>query len=107
MVVAAHVAEAAPKRSNLVERLLTAAVLVPFVLWLLYLAPSWAFPVVAALTALGGVWELSAMVAPGHGLMRLWTVGATASVIATLWAGRVDPWYRSGPVAVCRGQLTM
>jgi phosphatidate cytidylyltransferase len=83
--------QAAPKRSNLAERLLTAAVVAPFLLWTLYLGPSWAFPIVVGLTALLGAAELFAMVAPRHGLTMLWGVAATAGVITTLWAGRVDP----------------
>lgn len=58
--------DAKPKgASNLTIRLLTAVVMVPVLLALLYLAPLWGF---LALVAFGGAvaaWELFAMVAPG------------------------------------------
>jgi phosphatidate cytidylyltransferase len=56
-------AERAP--SNLTMRLLTAAVAVPAILALLYLAPPWAFYLLALAAALVGCAELFAMTHPG------------------------------------------
>lgn len=68
----------APAKSNLALRLLTAALWVPFILWMLFLGPRLVFPGVAGLVcALGGA-ELFAMVAPGRRAYAAF--GALASV---------------------------
>jgi phosphatidate cytidylyltransferase len=73
---------------NLTLRLLTAAVWVPFILYLLFLAPRWLFPCVAALTCALGSFELFSMIAPSHLLLRLWGVVAGLCVFALF----VLPW---------------
>jgi phosphatidate cytidylyltransferase len=66
-------------RRNLALRLVTAALGVPFILWLLYEGPSWAFPAVAAFMCALAARELFAMVAPGDA--RLAVVGVPATLV--------------------------
>ena len=82
-------AEEAAARRNLALRLLTAAVGVPFLLWLLYQGPPWAFPSVAAVTCALAALELFAIIAPGDRLAAvLGTIGTLVlfAIVALPWA---------------------
>lgn len=67
-------------RGNLAQRLLTAGVTVPFLLYMLFWGPGWLFPTATVLVASVGMQELTAMVAPRNrllsafGLVSLWAV---------------------------------
>jgi phosphatidate cytidylyltransferase len=79
--------EGVAPRSNLVLRLLTAAVWAPFLLYLLYLGPSWGFPVVTAAACGLGAWELFSMLAPEHRLLRFWGVIASVGMLGVVGLG--------------------
>jgi phosphatidate cytidylyltransferase len=66
--------------SNLALRLLTAAVFAPLILYLLYLGPTWGFPLIAAIACVLGAHELFAMVAPEHAALRAFGIGASFAV---------------------------
>lgn len=76
-------AERAP--SNLAMRLLTAAVAVPAILALLYLAPSWAFYLLALPAALVGCAELFAMTHPGDRVSQAAGVLLAAAASAAVY----------------------
>ncbi len=73
-----------PARSNLVLRILTAAFFVPLIFYLLYVAPSWGFPLFAGLICAVAAHEVFAMVTPGDPLMRLWGVLSTVCVFCVV-----------------------
>ncbi len=70
--------------SNLTVRLLTAAVGIPIILWMLYLAPSWVFSCFAVLVGLVGGAELAGMTLKGQRPLQAWMVVATMGVTAVL-----------------------
>jgi phosphatidate cytidylyltransferase len=99
-------AEPARAKSNLALRLLTAAVWVPFILFLLYLAPPWAFPLVAAIVCALGAWELFTMIAPGVRLLQGFGVLASLGVFALIGVPEAQPFAGLGMIAlVCVGML--
>lgn len=74
-------------KSNLAQRLLTAAPVIPALIYLLYWAPRWVFPLVAAAVCAFAAWELFTMVAPGQRALQIW--GCLAS-LAVYWMIGVD-----------------
>jgi len=67
-----------PKTSNLAQRLLTAAVVVPVILWLLFAGPRWSWDVFVLFLALPvGAQELFAMTMPGQRLLQAWGILAS------------------------------
>jgi phosphatidate cytidylyltransferase len=72
--------EPAKGRSNLALRLVTAALLIPLLLYSLFLGPRWLFPCFTALVCGLSAIELFAMVAPQHRLIRGCGVLATLVV---------------------------
>jgi phosphatidate cytidylyltransferase len=82
--------EPAKGRSNLALRLVTAALLVPLLLYSLFLGPRWLFPCFTALVCGLSAIELFAMVAPEHRLIRGFGVAATM-VVEFQVAGLIDP----------------
>lgn len=92
--------------SNLVLRLATAAVWVPLILYLLYWAPAWGFPLAAAVVCGFGARELFAMVAPQHGVLRLWGLAASVCAVGLIAASPPTHFIVLGFVAiVCGGML--
>jgi phosphatidate cytidylyltransferase len=75
--------------SNLVMRLASAAVGVPIILSLIYIAPPWGFYLLVLAAVLVGAQELFAMTHPGDRLSQAVGVLASAVVSATVyfWAG--------------------
>ncbi len=73
--------------SNLAVRLATAAVMVPVILGLLYLAPPWAFYLLVVAVALVGVQELFSMTHPGDPVSQAFgvIVAAAASAAVYVW----------------------
>lgn len=69
----------APKaaKSNLAVRLLTAAVMVPVLLALLYLAPPWGFLLLVFFASAVAGSELCAMTMPGERMLQAWGIAAT------------------------------
>jgi phosphatidate cytidylyltransferase len=99
-------AEPARAKSNLALRLLTAAVWVPFILFLLYLAPPWAFPLVAAIVCALGAWELFTMIAPGVRLLHGFGVLASVAVFALIGLPQAQPFAGLGMIVlVCVAML--
>src|SRR5262245_37202167 len=92
-------ADAAAGRSNLGLRLLTAAVWAPFLIYLLYYAAPWAFPAVAGVVCGLGAWELYQMIAPQHGLLRVWGVLASVLMFCAVGLGALQ-WLPLGVVAL-------
>jgi phosphatidate cytidylyltransferase len=88
-------------------RLLTAAVLVPLLLYSLLGGPRWLFPSLAALVCGLGAFELFAMTAPAHLALRAWGVLATLLVFAPV-SGVIDPsWLTICTVVAVIGGLMM
>ena len=92
-------------RSNLALRLLTAAVWVPLLLYSLFLGPKWLFPSMAALVCTLGAYELFAMTAPGHPLLRLWGVLSTLLLFVPVAGIIPDEWLAPITVVVVCGGL--
>jgi phosphatidate cytidylyltransferase len=69
-------------RSNLAIRLATAAVGLPVILGVLYVAPAWAFYAMALAAALVGVWEFFSMTHPGDPVAR--AIGVALAGAASL-----------------------
>jgi phosphatidate cytidylyltransferase len=101
-------AERPPTKSNLALRLLTAAPWVPLLIYVLYWAPRWAFPLLAATVCALGARELFRMVAPLHRALCVWGVIASVAVFALI---AVESWSRylaPGVVAItCLGMLVV
>lgn len=77
---------------NLALRLLTAAVWVPLLLYSLFLGPSWLFPSMTALVCTAGAYELFAMTAPAHLVLRGWGIVATLLSFVTFSGTLSDSW---------------
>jgi len=96
-----------PKAGNLTLRFATAGVLVPLILYALFLGPSWLFPSIAFLVCGLGAYELFAMVAPSHLLTQVW--GVVASLLVFLLVAQVIDSSLAVPlflVITCGGLLT-
>jgi phosphatidate cytidylyltransferase len=93
-------------RSNLALRLLTAAVLVPLLLYSLFAGPRWLFPSMTALVMTLGAIELFAMTVPAHALLRYWGVLSTLIAFGPL-SGLVPEVFLvpSIVVVICGGLL--
>lgn len=78
-------AEAAPRGpSNLVVRLLTAAVAAPGILYLLFWAPKWGFQTLVLAAVVIAAWELGSMTMGGDRLLTVYGVVASLAVSAVL-----------------------
>lgn len=97
----------APKvRSNLAMRLLTAAVWIPLLLYSLFAGPRWLFPSMTAIVCTLGAFELFAMTAPAHPLLRVWGVAATLLVLGPISGVADEAWLvATVVVTVCGGLL--
>ena len=73
------------KSSNLAMRLATAAVGVPAILALIYVAPPWGFYLLAAAAALVGTWELFTMTHPEDRFSRVLGVMLAAIASASIF----------------------
>ena len=69
---------------NLAVRLLTAAVAIPAILWMLFLAPSWVFSCFTIVGAGAGGLELATMTLAGRRPLQAWMVVATMAVTAVI-----------------------
>lgn len=99
-------ADGAPAKSNLVLRLLTAAPVIPLLIYLLYGAPRWAFPGVAAAVCAFAAWELFTMVAPAQAHLRIWGIAASLVMFALIGVLPGSVWLAPLLVAVtCVGML--
>lgn len=77
--------------SNLTIRLLTAAVGIPIILWMLYWAPRVAFSCFALIVAVVGALELASMTLKGERALTAWLVVATvASTGVIVFTTRAD-----------------
>jgi phosphatidate cytidylyltransferase len=94
-------------RSNLALRLLTAAVLVPLLLYSLLGGPLWLFPALTTLVCGLGAFELFTMTAPEHPLLRIWGVLATLLVLAPFSGLLPDSWLVPTVVVVVVGGLLL
>jgi phosphatidate cytidylyltransferase len=93
--------------SNLALRLATAAVWVPLILYLLYWAPTWAFPLAATTVCALGARELFAMVAPQHAFLRVWGLLASSCLVVLIALAPPAHFIVLGLVAVvCGGMLS-
>jgi phosphatidate cytidylyltransferase len=77
--------------SNLAVRLATAAVAVPVLLWLIYIAPHWAFFLLALAASLIGAYELFGMTHAGDAIARAIGLALTAGVSLGVYFGGHDP----------------
>lgn len=78
-------------RSNLALRLLTAALVVPPLLFLLFAGPSWGFFLLVWVVAVAGALELFRMTHPADGLGQAVGVVSTAAVSAALYFYAHEP----------------
>lgn len=77
--------EPAPKGpSNLTIRLATAAVGIPIILWMLYMAPPWVFSIFALCASGIAAQELGAMTQKESRLLRAWLIFASVTATAVL-----------------------
>lgn len=81
----------APARSNLATRLLTAAVVAPLLLVLLYFGPAWGWFVLVFVASGIGASEIFAMTHPRDPVARAIGVLLTLAVSACLWLFGADP----------------
>jgi phosphatidate cytidylyltransferase len=70
--------------SNLAVRLLTAAVGIPIILWMLFYAPTWVFSTFGLFAAAVGASELAGMTLQGARVLQTWLVVATVGVTFVL-----------------------
>ena len=94
-------------RSNLAMRLGTAAVWIPLLLYALFAGPRWLFPALTVLVCTLGAFELFAMIAPTHLLLRTWGLIATLLVFAPVSSVLNESWL--APIVVittCGGLLS-
>jgi phosphatidate cytidylyltransferase len=95
---------AAGAPSNLALRLLTAAVFVPLILYLLYLGPWWGFPLLALLACSLGAHELFTMIAPEHRVLRVYGVAASIAVFGLVASPGAQRWVLPAMIALtCTG----
>jgi phosphatidate cytidylyltransferase len=78
-------------KSNLVIRLLTAAVAAPLILALLYLGPPWGFFVMLLVVVIIGAIEFFAMVRPGDKVSMAVGTLLTVAVMMIVWRWGTDP----------------
>jgi phosphatidate cytidylyltransferase len=90
----------AGERSNLAVRLATAAVGVPVILTLLYIAPCWAFYLLVLVVSLVGAHELVAMAYPHDRLAQAAGVLVSAAASVTVYARAEDPNALLGVLAI-------
>ncbi|MFO0613524.1 MAG: phosphatidate cytidylyltransferase [Polyangiaceae bacterium] len=83
--------QAKKPRSNLVQRLLTAAVAVPLLLLLAFPGAPWMWAAFIALATLVGALELYGMTHHGDRVAQVVLVAMTGGVFATLWFAGRDP----------------
>lgn len=72
-------------RSNLVARLLTAAVAAPILLSLIFLGPSWGWALFVGAACAAGAIELYGMTHPGDRVSQVVCVALTLGLMAGLW----------------------
>ena len=77
--------------SNLKMRLLTALVVVPPLMWLLFLGPAWGFFALVLIAAAIAADELFRMTHPDDGVARAIGILTTLATSATLWFYGTDP----------------
>jgi phosphatidate cytidylyltransferase len=78
-------------RSNLVARLLTAAVAAPILLSLIFLGPPWGWAIFVAVACTVGGLELYGMTHPGDRVAQVVCTALTLGVMAVLWFFGTDP----------------
>lgn len=78
-------------RSNLVARLLTAAVAAPILLALIFLGPSWGWALFVGLACLVGSVELYGMTHPGDRVSQAVCTALTVGLMAVLWFFGAEP----------------
>lgn len=88
---------------NLGQRVLTAAVIVPLLLWLLYGAPKWGFLLLALFAAALASLELSQMTLGGSKLLRAWGLVATVGWMALVVFGGEGPMLLAGSIGLVAG----
>jgi phosphatidate cytidylyltransferase len=71
--------------SNLIVRLLTAAVVVPVLIYALFWAPWWLFFSFVVVACAISAMELSSMMLPGRRMLSAWTIAASLGVFATFY----------------------
>ncbi|MFK7986262.1 MAG: phosphatidate cytidylyltransferase [Sandaracinaceae bacterium] len=69
---------------NLAVRLLSAAVGIPIILWMLFMAPSWVFSSFGLIAGAIGASELAGMTLKGSRVLQAWLVLATMGAVAVL-----------------------
>jgi phosphatidate cytidylyltransferase len=99
---------AAPRTSNLGLRLLTAAVCGPIIVYSLYWAPAWGFPLISGTVCVLGAWELFTMIAPEHRVLRGWGVASSVLAFCAIGLAIAPAQLALGLIALaCGGMLTV
>jgi phosphatidate cytidylyltransferase len=92
-------------RSNLAQRLLTAAVGVPFILYALFWGPAWVFPTLVGVICALGAYELFLMVTPDHPFQRAWGLVASMAIFTLVGLVEDARWFATGMLALPVGGL--
>src|SRR5258706_3647196 len=79
------------RASNLLQRLATAAVAVPVILGLLYVAPPWGFYLLVLAASLVAVYELLAMTHPADRVSQVIGIAMSAAASAAVYLRPDDP----------------
>jgi phosphatidate cytidylyltransferase len=90
---------------NLAQRLITAALFIPFLLYLMFLAPPWGIPALVGVAVAVAAHELMAMVIPYSRPLRWYGVFATLALSATVLLVRSAEAVLTAVVAVVVGGL--
>jgi phosphatidate cytidylyltransferase len=93
------------KLGNLAQRLLTAAVFIPFLLYLMYLAPPWGFATLAFIAIAVAAHELMTMAIPHSRPLRTYGVLATLGLAAVVYLVRSSEAILSAVIAIVVGAL--
>jgi phosphatidate cytidylyltransferase len=79
---------------------------IPALIYLLYWAPRWLFPLVAAAVCAFGAWELFTMVAPQHVRLRVWGMVASLGIYSLIGLDPNSRWLAPALIALsCVGML--
>jgi len=84
--------------NNLAVRLITAALVSPLLLAIIYLAPQWGFLILIFAATTIAASELVAMTMPGRRLQQAWGIAASVAVLAVVY-------FQPSPLAIVTGLL--
>jgi phosphatidate cytidylyltransferase len=90
---------------NLAQRLVTAALFIPLLLYLMFLAPPWGIPILVGVAVVVAAHELMAMAIPYSRPLRIYGVVATLALSGTVLLVRTPESLLAALIAVVMGGL--